>query len=83
MPLINCEINLDLNCSENCVIVATDVTAQATNFSITDKKLCFSCTFIELLTFLDFCAKMLEQLKSGFKSTIDWNKYQPKLLFCA
>ena len=25
MPLINCEINLDLNWSENCVIVATGV----------------------------------------------------------
>ena len=24
-------------------------------------------------------AKLLEQLKLGFKSTINWNKYQPKV----
>ena len=24
-------------------------------------------------------AKLLEQLKSGFKRTINWNKYEPKL----
>ena len=34
--LINCEITLDLNWSENCVIVATNVAAQATTFLITD-----------------------------------------------
>ena len=39
MSLINSEISLDLNWSENCVIVATNVAAQATTFSITDAKL--------------------------------------------
>ena len=39
MPLINCEITLDLNWSENCVIVATNVAAEAATFSITDTKL--------------------------------------------
>ena len=24
-------------------------------------------------------AKLLEQLKSGFKTTINWNQYQPKV----
>ena len=24
-------------------------------------------------------AKLLQQLKSGFKRTINWNKYQPKV----
>ena len=46
MPLINCEVTLDLNWSENCVIVATNVAAEAT-FSTTDTKLlCSSCNFI-------------------------------------
>ena len=36
MPLIICEITLDLNWSEKCVIVATDVATQGTTFSITD-----------------------------------------------
>ena len=37
--LINCEINLDINWSENCLIVATKATAQVTSVSITDTKL--------------------------------------------
>ena len=35
MSLIDCEDTLDLNWSENCFIVATNVAAQATTFSIT------------------------------------------------
>ena len=38
MPLINFEINFDLNWSENCILMATNVGAQATTFSITDAK---------------------------------------------
>ena len=38
MPLINCELTLELCWSENCVIVATNVAAQATTFFITDTK---------------------------------------------
>ena len=38
MSLINCEINLDLNWSKNCVIVANNAN-QATTFSINDTKL--------------------------------------------
>ena len=48
MPLINDEINHDLNWPENSVIVATNVAAQATKFSVTDKKtLRSSCNFID------------------------------------
>ena len=32
IPLINCEVDLDLNLSKNCVIVASDVANQATTF---------------------------------------------------
>ena len=39
MPLINWDITLDLNWSENCVIVAANVAAQAATFLITDTKL--------------------------------------------
>ena len=74
MPLINCEINHDLNWSENCVIVATNVTAQATRFSLTDRKL-----YVPVVTLsTQDNAKLLEQLKSGFKRTINWNKHQSK-----
>ena len=74
MPLINCEINLDLNWYEKCVIVATDVANQGAKFSITDKKL-----YVPIITLsTQNNAELLEQLKSGFKRTINWNKYQSK-----
>ena len=65
MPLINCEVTLDLNWSENWPTNA----AQATTFSITDTELYVS---VVTLSTQDN-AKMLEQLKSGFKRTINWN----------
>ena len=74
-PLINCEITLDLNWSESCYIVATNVTAQITTFSITDTKL--HIPVVTLST--QDNAKILERLKSGFKRTINWNKYQAKV----
>ena len=39
MSLINCEINLDQNCSKNCIIAVTDVANQKITFSITDTKM--------------------------------------------
>ena len=38
IPLINCEITLDLNWYEKCVIAATDVANQGTTFLITDTR---------------------------------------------
>ena len=45
MPLINCEINLILTSSTNCVIASTKVANQNATFEITDKK-CPSSNFI-------------------------------------
>ena len=75
MPLFNCEINLDLKWSNNCVIVAISVATQATTFSITHTKL--YAPVVTLSTQEN--AKLLEQLKFGFKRTINWNKYQSKI----
>ena len=75
MPLINWEINLDLNWSKNCVIVAAAITHQGATFSITDTKL-----YVPVVTLLtQDNAKLLEQLKSGFKRTVKWNEYQSKI----
>ena len=69
MPLINCEVNLILTWSSTCVITnSTD----AGRFEITDTKLYVS---VVTLSTQDN-AKLLQQIKSGFKRTIDWNKYQ-------
>ena len=73
MPLINWEITLDLNWHEN--IAANNVAAQATTFPMTDTKI--YVPVVPLLT-KDY-AKLLEQLKSGFKKTINCYKYQPQV----
>ena len=39
MPLVNCEIELILDCSANCVIIYRDVANQVATFTITDKSL--------------------------------------------
>ena len=46
MPLINCETQLIMSWSENCVIIYTDVADQNTTFTITDIFLCSSSYFI-------------------------------------
>ena len=50
-------------------------TTGATKFKITDTKL--SVPVVTLST--QDNAKLLQQLKSGFKRTINWNKYQTKV----
>ena len=68
MPLLNCEINLVLTC-----VLPNDT--KTTAFAITEAKLHFPV--VTVLT--QDNAKLLQQLKSGFKRTINWNKYQSKL----
>ena len=78
MPLINCDINLILTWSANCVIIYTDVANQNPTFVITETKL-----YVPVVTLsTQDNAKLLPQLKSGFKRTISWNKYlsKPELL---
>ena len=72
MLLINCKINLTLTWSANCVIVIVN---WVTAFAITDTNLHVP---VETLSTHDN-VKLLDQLKSGFKRTIKWNKYQSKV----
>ena len=68
MSLINCEINLILTWSTNCVIKYS-VIDQATRFAITGTKL-----YILVVAFSnDGNAKPCQQLKSGFKGLTNWN----------
>ena len=67
MSFINCEINPILNWSEKRVIASNTAAAQATTFIITDTKL-----YVPVVTLsLDDNAKLLQQLKSDFKETIN------------
>ena len=75
MPLINCEINLILTWSNRCLIIDNPITDQEPTFTIIDTKL-----YVHVVTLsTQDNAKLLDQLKSGFKRTINWNNYEPKV----
>ena len=64
--------------SANCVIIYTDVANHVPTFTITETNL-----YVPVVTLsTQDNAKLLPQLKSGFKRTISWNKYlaKPELL---
>ena len=72
MPLINCEVNLILTWSKDCVI----------NNSTGEGK----CKITETILYVPVVtlstqdnAKLLQQLKSGFERTINWDKYQSSI----
>ena len=71
MPLINCEDNLFLTWSSICVLVATGIQKIDTNLYV---------PVVALSTQEN--TKFFQQLKSGFKRVINWNKYlsKPELL---
>ena len=70
--MIHCEINLILTWSKDCV---TTNSISAGKFAINDTKL-----YVPVVTLsTQDNAKLLQQLKSGFKRTINWNKYQSSI----
>ena len=75
MPLINCEVELILTWSANCVIIDTNVAEQVPTFTIPE-------TNIYVLAVTLSTQDNIKLLKSGFKRTISWNKYtsKPELL---
>ena len=71
VPLISCDVNLIFTWSSTCVI--TDSNGAGT-FAITDTKL-----YVPVVTLsTQENTKFLQQLKSGFKRVINWNKYLSK-----
>ena len=71
MPLINCKVKLDLTWSSTCVITNS---IGAGRFEITDTIL-----YVPVVTLsTQENTKLLQQLKSGFKRVINWNKYSSK-----
>ena len=78
MFLINCEVELILAWSKNCVIIYTNVANQVPTFTITETNLYVPAVTLSTQNNV----KLLPQLKSGFKRTISWNKCvsKPELL---
>ena len=70
---LNHEINVILTSSPNCV-VSNAAAYQATTFALTDTK-----SYVPVVTLsTEDKARVLQQLKSGFKRTVNWNKYHSK-----
>ena len=65
MPLINCEINLILTWSTNCVTIYNNVANPNPTFEITETNF-----YVVTLTTQDN-SKLLPQLKSGFKGAVN------------
>ena len=91
IPLINCEVSFSLSWSETCVITSMGKrivrAAQGNNradygdspeiatFKIKDCKLHVPVVILSA----EDDNKLLEQLKTGFKITIKWNKYSSQM----
>ena len=86
IPLINCEVELILTWSKNCVLVnmikrdaeggnPAIIAPTELEFKITNTKL-----YVPVVTLSkENDTKLLEQLKRGFKRTIKWNKYRSQM----
>ena len=88
IPLISCEVSLELKWNKNCVItsleqrqvdagppVVRDNAPTGATFSITNCKL-----YVPAVTLSkDDEIKLLTNLKSGFKREIIWNKYRSQM----
>ena len=69
MSLFNCEVNRILTWSKDFVITSSEGEGK---FTITETKLCVPVVTLST----QGNAKLLQQSKSGFKRTINWNKYE-------
>ena len=90
LPLINCEIELDLIWTRSCIIseisrtsivignpTAREVATETTaaTFQINNAKL-----YVPILNFsINDNIKFLKNIKQGFKTTISWNKYRSEI----
>ena len=72
MLLINCEVNLILTWSKDSVITNSEGEGK---FAITETKL-----YVPVVTLsTQDNVKLLQQLRSGYKRTINWSKYESNI----
>ena len=92
LPLINCEIELHLKWSKNCVISEISRTFRAVpNTDPVDDQVTTATTsatcqinnvtlYAPVVTFsINDNIKFLGNIKQGFRSTISWNKYRSEI----
>ena len=87
LPIVNCEVSLAVSWSETCVINSMEKrilvagqpnrgdSPESEAFKLTDCKL-----YVLVVTLsAEDDNKLLEQLKTGFKIAIKWNKYRSEM----
>ena len=85
MPLINCEVSLELKWDKNCIITRRQINVNldggntaapiGATFTINNCKL-----YVPVVTLSkDDEIKLLTNLKSGFTREIKWNKYRSQM----
>ena len=75
LPLINCEIEIDLSWRKGCVLIEQNNNITDANFVITYTKL-----YVPIVTlYINDNIKFLENIKQRFKRTISWNKYRSEI----
>ena len=75
LALINCEVELDLKWSRNCVLIEEDDHIKGVGFTITSTRL-----YVPVIIFsINNNIKFLENIMQGFKRTIYWNKYRSEI----
>ena len=84
ISLINCEVELILTWSKNCILADITVGANANPAIVAPVTLTFEITHTKLYVPVVTLSKendikLLEQLISGFKGTIKWNKYRSQM----
>ena len=84
IPLINCEVELILTWSKNCVLADMTVDGAANPTIIAPTGL--ECKITDLKLYVPVVTlskendiKLLEELKSGFKRTIKWKIYKSQM----
>ena len=77
MPLVNCQIDLELTWHKDCMISSANAAAgQVVSFRITNTKL-----YVPIVTLsTKDNTNLTKQLNKGFKRTIYWNQYVSKPL---
>ena len=91
VPLINCEISLDLTWSKNCVLTSkatrnalaaegdNPAVAQINNPTNAVFEISDCKLYVPAVNLSAENNKLLKQLKAGFKRTIKWNKYRSEI----
>ena len=77
--LINCEIELDLSWTKECVLIEQNNNITGVNFVITSTKLYVPVVTFSIIDNIEF----LENMKQGFKRTISSNKYRSEIIIQA